>query len=48
MEGFGWNLISACSRAQLIEDGVLVDITVIAMNGGFILPCVITSHLLAD
>ena len=47
-EEFGWNMISAYSRAQAIADGVLVDITDVARECGFVLPCVVTSHLAGD
>jgi len=41
MEQF--EVISSYSRAQAIEDGVLVDVSEVAREGGFKWPCVITT-----
>ena len=43
MEDF--EMISSYSRAQAIEDGVLVDITPLAREAGFKFPCVVTIRL---
>ena len=40
-----WNLIYAYTRAQAIEDGVLVDVTEQAKAIGFKLHTVVTDHL---
>ena len=40
-----WNLIYAYTRAQAIEDGVLVDVTEQAKAIGFRLHTVVTDHL---
>ena len=40
-----WNLIYAYTRAQAIEDGVLIDVTEQAKAIGFKLHTVVTDHL---
>ena len=40
-----WNVIYSYSRAQAIEDGVLVDVTKQAKATGFKLPTVVTDNL---
>ena len=40
-----WNVIYSYSRAQAIEDGVLVDVTKQAKATGFTLPTVVTDNL---
>jgi hypothetical protein len=46
-EFFG-SVISTYSRAQAIEDGVLVDVTPTAKEAGIALPTVVTSHVWAE
>ena len=41
-----FELIYSYSRAQAIEDGVLIDITDVAKRSDFLLPTVISSNLL--
>lgn len=46
MREFDWGEpISVYTRAQAIEDGVLVDVTEAARRHGFIIPVAMTSHL---
>ena len=40
-----WNVIYSYTRAQAIEDGVLIDITADAQAHGFKVPTVITDNL---
>lgn len=40
------NVIYAYTRKQAIEDGVLVDITLIARQYGFVIPVAITANLM--
>ena len=40
-----WNVIYSYTRAQAIEDGVLVDVTEQAKATGFKLPTVVTDNL---
>ena len=40
-----WNVIYSYTRAQAIEDGVLVDVTEQAKSSGFKVPVAITDHL---
>jgi hypothetical protein len=46
-EMFG-EVISAYSRAQAIEDGVLIDVSETAREAGFSAPVAVTSHVWAD
>jgi hypothetical protein len=46
-EMFG-EVISSYSRAQAIEDGVLIDVSATAKEAGFSVPTVVTSHVWAE
>ena len=41
-------VIHAYSRAQAIEDGVLIDVTETAKEAGFSVPVVVTSHVWSE
>jgi len=44
----GAPVISAYSRAQALEDGVLIDVTETAKEAGFVYPVALTADLWAD
>ncbi|MEK7254515.1 MAG: DUF6573 family protein [Bacteroidota bacterium] len=43
-----FEIISAYSRRQAIEDGVLVDVSSVAKEAGFIIPVAVTAAVWAD
>lgn len=47
-EFFGGNIISKCTRADLIESGDLVDVTTVAKEAGIKLPVALTSAVFID
>ena len=46
--GFFGDVISTYSRTQAIEDGVLVDVTVVGKEAGFKMPVAMTATVWAD
>ena len=48
MHSFFGEVISTYSRAQAIEDGVLVDVTAMAREAGFKIPVVLTAAAWAE
>ncbi len=40
-----WDIIYSYTRAQAIEDGVLIDVSALAQEAGFKIPVAITSNL---
>lgn len=44
----GWDVISTYTRADALDDGVLVDVTEMAQEAGWNFPVAITQHLYAE
>lgn len=48
MTDFFGEMIASYSRAQAIEDGVLIDVTRMAKEAGFSAPAAVTNHVWAE